>query len=181
AKAMSYPEAVKPGRYKLTEGMSNRQLIGNLRGGYQDPVKFRFQNLRLKENFAGILAQNFEADSTTFLQLLNSDSLASIYGFTHDNFFSMFIPNTYEMYWNTTPEKIIDRLHDEYKKFWNTERTQKAEVLGMSAQQVSVLASIVKGEALHVDEMPAIAGLYINRLEKGMLLQADPNVIFANQ
>lgn len=180
AKAMKYPDLVKPGRYKLTEGMSNRQLIGNLRGGYQDAVKFRFQNIRLKEHFAGILGKDFEADSLAFSTVLNDASLAESYGFTADDFFCMFIPNTYEIYWNTSPEKIMARFKEEFDKFWNNERKEKATALNLTPQQVSILASIVKGEALHVDEMPAIAGLYLNRLEKGMLLQADPTVIFAN-
>lgn len=179
AKAMDYKD-IKPGRYKLTPGMNNRRLIGNLRGGYQEAVKFRFENIRLKESFAGLLAKNFEADSAAFSAILNSEEIAKQYGFTKDNFFSMFIPNTYEIYWNTSPDKMMARFHDEYTKFWNAERTEKAKALGMTTQEVSILASIVKGEALHVDEMPAIAGLYINRLQKGMLLQADPTVIFAN-
>ncbi|MGJ1387872.1 endolytic transglycosylase MltG [Sphingobacterium spiritivorum] len=181
ATQMDYKNSVKPGRYKLTPGMNNRRLIGNLRGGYQDAVKFRFETVRLKENFAALLAKNFEADSATFIQLLNNDALAEQYGFTKDNFFTMFIPNTYEIYWNTAPEKIIARFNDEYKKFWNAERLEKAKALELTPQEVSVLASIVKGEALHRNEMPKIAGLYINRLRKGMLLQADPTVIFANQ
>jgi len=180
AKSMKYPGAVKAGRYKLTEGMSNRRLIGNLRGGYQEAVKFRFENLRLKENFAALLGNNFEADSTTFVHLLQSDSVAQKFGFNTDNFFSMFIPNTYEIFWNTEPEKIFARFHEEYQRFWTAERKEKAATLNLTPQQVSVLASIVKGEALHRDEMPAIAGLYLNRLKKGMLLQADPTVIFAN-
>ncbi|NGM64920.1 endolytic transglycosylase MltG [Sphingobacterium sp. SGR-19] len=180
AEAMEYPKSVKPGRYKLTEGMSNRRLIGNLRGGYQEAVKFRFENLRLKENFAALLGKNFEADSTTFIEILDNEELAESYGFTVDNFFTMFIPNTYEIYWNTPPNKIVARFHEEYNKFWTTERKKKAAALNLTPQEVSVLASIVKGEALHTDEMPDIAGLYLNRLEKGMLLQADPTVIFAN-
>ncbi|MGH2624070.1 MAG: endolytic transglycosylase MltG, partial [Sphingobacterium sp.] len=181
AKYIGLQEAgIKPGRYKLTKDMSNRRLIGDLRGGYQEAVEFRFQNLRLKENFAGLLGRNFEADSLAFLSLLNDGTLANNYGFTQDNFFSMFIPNTYQIYWNTNPTEIIDRFSKEYTKFWSPERKAKADSLGMSPQQISILASIVKGEALHVDEMPKIAGLYINRLNKNMLLQADPTVIFAN-
>ena len=179
AKAMDYPNAVKPGRYKLTDGLSNRRLIGNLRGGYQEAVKFRFENIRLKENFAGLLGKNFEADSITFLKILNNEDVAENFGFTADNFFSMFIPNTYEIYWNTSPDKIVARFHDEYTKFWNAERKEKATALNLTPQEVSVLASIVKGEALHKDEMPKIAGLYLNRLKRGILLQADPTVIFA--
>lgn len=180
AKAMEYPESVKPGRYKLTEGISNRQLIGNLRGGYQEAVKFRFENLRMKTDFAALLGENFEADSTAFIEILENEEVAESYGFTGENFFTMFIPNTYEIYWNTAPNKIIARFHDEYNKFWNAERKEKAAAIQLTPQEVSILASIVKGEALHTDELPDIAGLYLNRLQKGMLLQADPTVIFAH-
>src|SRR5690606_22343517 len=93
ADAMEYPDNVKPGRYKLTEGMSNRRLIGNLRGGYQEAVKFRFENIRLKENFAALLGKNFEADSTAFIEILDNEEVAQSYGFTAENFFIMFIPN----------------------------------------------------------------------------------------
>lgn len=180
AKTMKYPESVKPGRYKLTPGMSNRTLIGNLRGGYQDAVKLRFANIRLKEDLAGLLGKNFQADSAQFSALLNNEAVAEQYGFTSDNFYTMFIPNTYEIYWNTSPDKVIERLNEEYKKFWTPERLEKAKALNLTPQEVSVLASIVRGEALHNDEMPMIAALYQNRLKKGMLLQADPTVIFAN-
>lgn len=180
AQKMNYPNKIKPGKYKLKPGMSNREFIGNLRGGYQEPVKLRFANIRLKENLAGLLGNNFEADSLQFSNLLNSEELAKKYGFTTDNFYTMFIPNTYELYWDTPPEEVLDRLNDEYKKFWTPERLEKAKEQNLTPQEVSILASIVRGEALHNDEMPMIAGLYLNRLKKGMLLQADPTVIFAN-
>ncbi|ERJ60527.1 endolytic transglycosylase MltG [Sphingobacterium paucimobilis] len=180
AKAMDYPESVKAGRYKLTPGMSNRKLIGNLRAGLQDPVKLRFANIRLKENLAGLLGKSFEADSAQFSAILNNEAVAEQYGFTKDNFFAMFIPNTYNIYWNTSPDKVIERLHEEYQKFWTAERKEKAKQQNLSPVEVSILASIVRGEALHNDEMPMIAELYLNRLKKGMLLQADPTVIFAN-
>lgn len=181
AKAMDLEEAgVKPGRYKLTRDMSNRRLVGNLRGGYQEAVEFRFQNIRLKEQLAGLMGKSFEADSLEFLALFNDEALAKKYGFTVDNFFSMFIPNTYQIYWNTSPEQIFERFYNEYQKFWTPERLEKAKALDMTPQEVSTLAAIVKGEAMHADEMPKIAGLYINRLRRGMLLQADPTVIFAN-
>lgn len=180
AKAMKYPEGVKAGRYKLTPGMSNRKLIGNLRAGLQDPVKLRFANIRLKEDLAGLLGQSFEADSAQFSAILNNEAVAEQYGFTKNNFFTMFIPNTYNIYWNTSPDKVIERLNEEYKKFWTDERKEKAKKQNLTPVEVSVLASIVRGEALHNDEMPMIAGLYLNRLKKGMLLQADPTVIFAN-
>ncbi len=180
AQRMGYAERVNPGRYKLTPGMTNRRLIGNLRGGYQDAVKFRFANLRLKENFAGLLGENFEADSAHFSAILNNEAVAEKYGFTKDNFYTMFIPNTYNIYWNTSPDKIMERFYNEYQKFWTAERLEKAKAVGLTPVEVSILASIVRGEALHNDEMSAIAGLYLNRLKKGMLLQADPTVIFAN-
>ncbi len=180
AEKMDYPNRVKAGKYRLEPGMNNRTLINKLGGGFQEPVKLRFENIRLRENFAAHLASQLEPDSIAFINLLNDDSLASYYGFDAENFFSMFIPNTYELYWNTSAERFIERMQQEYEKFWNDQRRQKAADLNLSAQEVSVLASIVKGEALHVDEMPTIAGLYINRLRKGMLLQADPTVIFAN-
>lgn len=180
AKTMKYPASVKPGRYKLTPGMSNRRLIGNLRGGYQEPVKFRFANLRLQNDFASLLGKNFESDSATFAGLLNNEATAELYGFTKENFFSMFIPNTYEIYWNTPADEIIKRFNKEYTDFWTPDRKSKAEKIKLTPIEVSTLASIVKGEALHIDEMPKIAGLYLNRLDRSILLQADPTVIFAN-
>jgi len=180
AKTMKYPQRVNPGRYKLSPGMSNRAFIGNLRGGFQEAVKLRFSNIRLKENLAAVLGQNFEADSTKFSALLNDSALAEQYGFNLDNFLAMFIPNTYEIYWNTPAEKVIDRLHTEYKSFWTAKRLEQAKAQNLTPIEVSTLASIVRGEALHTDEMPLIAELYLNRLKKGMLLQADPTVIFAN-
>lgn len=180
AARMDYPDMVKPGRYKLTPGMNNRRFIGNLRGGYQDAVKLQFANIRLKEDFAGFLGRNFEADSVAFSAVLNNEAVAEKYGFTKDNFYTMFIPDTYNIYWNTSPDKVIERLYEEYRKFWTEERLEKAKALNLTPVEVSILASIVRGEALHNDEMSQIAGLYLNRLKKGMLLQADPTVIFAH-
>lgn len=177
---MEYPGRVKPGRYRLEPGMNNRTLINRLGGGFQEPVKLRFENIRLKENFAALLSDQLEPDSSDFISLFNDTDFVKSYGFTTENFFGMFIPNTYEFYWNTSAGDFIARMHKEYEKFWNDERKEKAARLNFSQQEVSTLAAIVKGEAMHVDEMPTIAGLYINRLRKGMLLQADPTVIFAN-
>jgi len=176
-----YPLRVKAGKYKLTEGMNNRTLINLLSAGLQEPVQLRFQNIRLKENFAGLLAKQLEPDSLAFIELLNNDSLAQKYGFSHESFFTMFIPNTYEFFWNTSTDQFVERMHKEYDTFWNEERKAKAKALNLTPIEVSNLAAIVKGEALHNDEMPKIAGLYLNRLKKGMLLQADPTVIFATQ
>ncbi|GAA4791831.1 endolytic transglycosylase MltG [Olivibacter ginsenosidimutans] len=179
AEQMEYPSRMKPGKYRLQKGMNNRTLINMLGGGFQEPVKLRFQNIRLKDQFAGYIATQLEPDSTTLISLINSDTLAAKYGFNTENFFVMFIPNTYEMYWNISANDFFARMHTEYEKFWTAERKEKAEAIHLSPIDVSILASIVKGEALHTDEMPKIAGLYLNRLQKGILLQADPTVIFA--
>jgi UPF0755 protein len=181
AEQKDYPTRVKPGRYKLQEGMNNRTLLNMLGAGLQEPVRIRFENIRLREEFAAKIAEQLEVDSLSIMNILNDSNLADSLGFTDQNFFSLFIPNTYEFYWNTSAEQFLARMQTEYGRFWNEDRRAKAANLGLSPQEVSVLASIVKGEALHIDEMPKIAGLYLNRLRIGMPLQADPTVIFANQ
>lgn len=177
---MNLPANIKPGRYRLLKGMTNRSLVNLIKAGNQDPVKLKFQNIRKKENFAAYLASNLEADSLSFISVLDSTALISKYGFNQDNIYAMFIPNTYEMYWNISPIDFFERMHKEYDKFWNAERKQKAASLNLTPAQVYTLASIVDAEALYDKEMPIIAGLYLNRLNKGILLQADPTVIFAN-
>ncbi len=172
---------VKPGKYRLKPGMSNRNFINMLKSGNQEPVNFSFHNVRLKEQFAGLVGKNLEPDSASMLRLLDSAKFAEQYGLTTDNIYTVFIPNTYQIYWNTTPEKLFKRLYANYEKFWTPERKQKAAALNLSPQQVSILASIVDAEALHDDEMTTIAGLYLNRLNKGMKLQSDPTVIFATR
>ncbi len=179
AENMNYLNRVKPGRYHLHEGMSNRKLINMLASGTQEPVTLAFHNLRLKEQFAGFVSKKIEPDSVSILRLLDSTSYVQQYGFTTENVYTMFLPNSYQLYWNTTPEKFFKRMYANYEKFWTPERKQKAEAINLTPIEVSILASIVDAEALHDDEMPAIAGLYLNRLKKGMKLEADPTVIFA--
>jgi len=178
AQSMKYVK-VKPGKYRLKSGMSNRSFINMLKSGNQEPVNFAFHNIRLKEQFAGFVAKNLEPDSVSMVRLLDSAKFAEQFGFTADNIYTVFIPNSYQIYWNTTPEKLFKRMYANYEKFWTPERKQKAAALKLTPQEVSVLASIVDAEALHDDEMPTIAGLYLNRLNKGMKLQSDPTVIFA--
>jgi UPF0755 protein len=180
AEKMALGKSLKPGRYRVEKGMNNRTLINMLKAGNQEPVKLKFQNIRKKENFAGYLSRNLEPDSLKFLSILDSAALLEKYGFDQDNSYVMFIPNTYEMYWNTSASEFFDKMHAEYKKFWNQERKAKAASLNLSPIEVSILASIVDAEALYDKEMPIIAGLYLNRLNKGILLQADPTVIYGN-
>lgn len=179
AQNMDYPVKVKAGRYRLTKDMSNRSLINMLKAGNQEPVKISFQNVRLKHTLAGMISKKIESDSASISQLLDSAAFVEKYGFNTDNVYTMFIPNSYEVYWNSNPEKFFLRMHAEYLKFWNDQRKAKAAAINLSQSEVSILASIVDSEALNDSEMPRIAGLYMNRLHKGMRLEADPTVIFA--
>lgn len=178
AKKMKYKN-IKPGKYKINKSMSNVELIRMLRAGNQEPVKIQFQNMRLKKQFAGYIGSKLEIDSNQFLQMLDSIDLLRTLGFDEENVFCMFIPNTYEFYWNTSSTKFINKMKDEYSKFWNEERSARAKKIGLSPIEVSILASIVDQEALVNDELRRVAGVYMNRLNKGMKLEADPTVIFA--
>ena len=177
---MNLAKNLKPGRYAIKEGMNNRTLINKLKSGNQDAVKLKFQNIRKKENFAAYLAKNMEADSLAFIKVLDSAALVEKYGFTTENVYTMFIPNTYELYWNISPVEFFEKMQKQYVQFWNDERKRKAAALNLTPIQVTILASIVDSEALYDKEMPTIAGLYLNRLNRGILLQADPTVIYAN-
>lgn len=180
ARKMKLEASIKPGRYLLKAGMSNRTIVNMIKSGNQDPVKLKFQNIRKKDAFAAYLAKNMEADSLAFIKVLDSTALLEKYGFNNENSYTMFIPNTYEMYWNTKPADFFEKMHNEYEKFWNASRRKKAEALKLTPVTATILASIVDAEALYDKEMPIIAGLYLNRLNRGILLQADPTVIFAN-
>lgn len=176
-KSFSQPKA---GRYLLKAGMSNNELVNLFRSGKQDAVELIFNSLRTKAELASKISQQLEVDSVIFLKLLNSPEEAAKYGFNQANFISMFIPNTYEIYWNTKSEAFIARMAREYKRFWTVERMAKARKIGLSQSEVSTLASIVQSEQMaHVDERIKVAGVYINRLKMGMRLQSDPTLIFS--
>jgi len=172
-------ENIKPGRYEIIDGMSNNTLVNMVRSGNQSPVQITFTNIRTKEDFVKVIAPKMVFSEEELLATLNNDSIAAKYDLTTENIMVIFIPNTYEMYWNLSPEGFIDRMYDEYEKFWTDDRRAKAEAIDLSPVQVSILASIVGGETNKVDEMPKIAGVYINRLNKGWKLEACPTVIFA--
>lgn len=174
-----YENRVKPGKYRLHKGMGNKKFIRMLALGEQEQVKLAFQNVRLKETFAGMIGRKLEADSTSIIHLLDSAAYLKPFGFTPDDVYVMFMPNSYKMYWNGSAEKLFGRMNDEYQKFWTPERKKQAKTVGLTPVQVSILASIVDAEALHDNEMPAIAGLYLNRLNRDMKLEADPTLIFA--
>jgi len=180
AKLMNYDKLVKPGHYEIPDKATNYQLIGILRSGKQTPIRLTFNNIRVKDDLAAKLAGYLDADEDEFREMFNDKEYLKQFGFTPETIMTMFIPNTYELYWNTTPEQLMERMKKEYDKFWNANRVAKAKKLGLSKVEVSVLASIVEAEQnQHADERPRIAGVYLNRLEKGMKLEADPTVVYA--
>ncbi len=179
ARKKEYDENVKPGRYKIRNGLSNNDLVNMLRAGNQDPVMVVFNNVRSLNHVAGKVARYFETDSSNFANYFSDTSLAAKYGFDEANFTSMFIPETYEFFWTTSPEEFTERMKREYELFWKGERDRKAEKLEMSRAEVVTLASIVEEETLFKDENAKVAGLYLNRLESGIPLQADPTLKFA--
>ena len=179
AKIKDLDTNVKNGMYLIQGDMTNIELINLLRSGSQTPVKLTFSNARLLQQLPKMLTHSLEIDSVDLAQLLLADSTAAYYGFTKETFISMFIPNTYEVYWTMSPQGLLDRMKQEYDRFWTEERKQKAEQLGMTQAEVSTLASIVQGETNKMDEAPTIAGVYINRLKRRIPLQADPTLVFA--
>jgi UPF0755 protein len=174
-----YDQHVKPGRYIVYPGMSNNELVRMLNAGEQTPVKVIINNIRTKEELAGHISKQIEADSLSLIQLMNSGEYIKNFGFTNQNILMMFIPNTYEFYWNTTASKFMERMDNEYSIFWNSDRQAKLNQTGLSREEVTILASIIEKETNKNDEKPRIAGVYINRLRKGWLLQADPTVVYA--
>jgi len=180
AEKKNYINHIYAGRYKIKDGMNNNELVNLLRSGIQEPVHVRFQHIRSLGELSGTVAKNIEADSTEIMAFLKDKDFIASYGFQAHEVISMFIPNTYELYWNTSAEEFFKRMAKEYKKFWNEERIQKARKLNLSQTQVITLASIVQAEqTIRPDERPKVAGLYINRLRKGMRLESDPTIIFA--
>ncbi len=170
---------VRPGRYKLKNNWSNNELVNTLRSGNQSAVKVTFNNIRTMPELAGKVSTYLEEDSLSFLKALNNSSLFTDLGFNKETAPAMFIPNTYELWWNTSPEQFIKRMHKEYEKFWNQSRKDKAKAAGLTPVEVSTLAAIVDEETIKSDEKPMVAGLYINRLNKNIRLQADPTVKYA--
>jgi UPF0755 protein len=173
----SYPENVKPGRFLLKKGMSSYDLVKTMR--INDAVSLAFNNQERLENFAGRVGSQIEPDSLELLKTFKDSTFLKENGFNEENVLVMFIPNTYDIYWNTSAEKFRDKMIKEYRNFWNKERTAKAEAQGLTPIQATILASIVHKESVKKDERPRIAGVYLNRLKLEMPLQADPTVIFA--
>jgi len=179
AKVLGYQEDVKPGLYKVDPKMSNLDLVRMLRSGRQVPVKVTFNNVRTKEDLAEKITANLEVTQEQFLEMIQDSVYIRKFDFEEETVMSMFIPNTYEFWWNTSPEALFDRMYKEYEAFWTEERKQKAQALGLTQKEVSTLASIVQAESQKSDERPKISGVYMNRMKLGMPLQADPTLVYA--
>ncbi|MDO9276768.1 MAG: endolytic transglycosylase MltG [Lutibacter sp.] len=179
AEKLNYPDAVKPGKYKISKGMNNFDLVRMLRSGNQTMVNLSFNNQDTFEKLAGRISQQIEADSLSLLKAFTDNSFLEESGFNATNAIGIYIPNSYEFYWNTTAEDFRAKMLNEYNKFWDPARLEKAKKLNLTKNEVITLASIVQKETATVNERPIVAKLYLNRLESGWPLQADPTIIFA--
>ncbi len=180
ARLSGYDKKIVPGRFILRKGMTNLQAIKILKTGKQEPVKVTFSYVRLTDELAEKLTRNIGVSQDEFLEALNDFVENNNEGFTKENVRCMFLPNTYEVYYNVQPADLIAKMHEEFNKFWNEKRTQKAKEIGLTPIEVSILASIVQAETVKQDEAPLIAGLYLNRLKKDIALQADPTLVYAS-
>jgi UPF0755 protein len=169
----------KAGKYKIMPKWSSYKLIKLLRSGDQIPVKVVLNNEKTPAQVAGKIATTLEMDSITFLKAFNDSMLIDSLGFNQDNLMCLFIPNTYECYWNTSPKKFLERMIREYKGFWTDERKSKAKAYNLTPNDIIAIASIVESETNHKDEKPKVAGVYLNRIQQNMPLQADPTVQYA--
>ncbi|PQJ19882.1 endolytic transglycosylase MltG [Tenacibaculum sp. SG-28] len=168
----------KAGKYTLQKGMNLNDLVNKLRSGNQTPIKLSFNNQDTLEKLAQRIATQIEADSSAIFKVMTDSTFLVSNGFTSKSALGMYIPNSYEVYWTITPEKLRKKMLFEYRRFWNQDRIEKAKKLQLNKQEVITLASIVQKETAKREERPIVAGLYINRLQRGIPLQADPTIIY---
>ena len=177
AERKGYAQNVRGGKYAIKKGMTNNDIINTLRVN-NIPVKVAFNNQERVQDLAGRISTQIEADSIALLAAFTDNEFLKSNGFDEANQISLYIPNSYEFFWNTTAKEFRARMLKEYHRFWNSDRKEKAKALGLTYNEVMTLASIVHKESAKVDERPRVAGVYLNRLKAGMLLQADPTLIF---
>lgn len=177
AEKKSYPKNVKSGRFLLKKGMNSNDLVNALRQNV--PVKLAFNNQERLADLAGRIAVQIEADSISLMKAFTDEKFLKDNDLNEHNVLSLFIPNSYEFFWDTNAVKFRDRMAKEYRIFWNNQRKAKAEAQSLTPLEVATLASIVHKETVMVNERPRVAGVYLNRLKKGMKLEADPTVIYA--
>ncbi len=178
AERKGYASNIKGGKYAIKKGMNNNEIINILRSN-NIPIKLAFNNQERLHDLAGRIASQIEADSLSLLNAFQDEGFLNTNGFNNDTKLAMYLPNSYEFFWNTSAEKFRDRMLQEYKTFWNDSRLEKSKALNLTPNEVTALASIVHKETAKVDERPRVAGLYLNRVRKKMFLQADPTVIYA--
>jgi len=174
-----YPSLIKPGRYIIDKDLTYNSLINLLRSGRQSAVRITFSNVLTLNQIAGKIGKQIEADSSQIIEFLSDDSNYIGDGFKKENIISIFIPNTYEFYWDTNAKELYNKMLKEYRLFWNDQRLSKAKEKGLNPIEVSILASIIDDEVVKNDEKPRIAGVYLNRLKRGIPLQACPTIKFA--
>lgn len=180
AKLKKYDKYIKEGYYQIPLGANNYQIIETLIKGIQTPVKLIVPSVRTIDILIAKIDEQLELTKEELLDILFDPQTLNSYGLSKHTVATLFIPNTYEVYWTISPKKLIERMYKEYNKFWNEERIRKAKKIGLTPTEVIILASIVQAEQMeHSEERPIIAGLYINRLKKGIPLQSDPTVLFA--
>ncbi len=176
---LDYASRVRPGKYRIDNNSGNLFLVRKLRAGSQEPVRITFNNIQNKEQLATKIANQLETTKSALLKEFNNPHFLDSLNLTEENFPTIFLANTYEFYWNTSATQFIERMLKEYHKFWNPSRLSKAQSLSLSPTEITILASIIQKESNHYDEYPTIAGVYINRLNRGWPLQADPTVMYA--
>ena len=174
-----YDKNVKAGKYKITDGMSIVGLVKMLRNGRQTPVNLVITKLRTKEKKKKKIGDNFETDSLRVINFLNNNDSILQFDVDTNSVMTIVIPNTYTYLWNTSLNNILKKLYTEKQKFWNDDRTKKAERLHLTPNEVYTLASIIEEETNRIEDKGKIASVYINRLRKGMKLAADPTIKFA--
>ena len=179
AEAMNLAENIHPGKYVITQGMNNYDIIKLLKSGRQEVVKIVINKLRKKEHIARHLGKKVATDSATFMQLFADSNFLKSYNINTNAVQSIMLPLTYDVYYNTSPKDIFDKMFKAYKRFWNEDRLAKAKKLNLSPTEVITIASIVDEETNKKDEMANVASVYLNRIRKGMKLQADPTARFA--
>lgn len=174
-----YPGRLRTGRYAITPSDNVWTVVNKLSRGLQTPTRLTFNNLRLKSDLVERVSEQLMFSESELSAILDDSAKCAAYGFTPQSIVAMFIPNTYEFYWDVKVETFVDRMKKEHDNFWTQTRLDKAQKLKLSPLQVSILASIVEEECMFTDEYPIVAGLYLNRLKRGQLLQADPTVKYA--
>ncbi|QRM87684.1 endolytic transglycosylase MltG [Lacinutrix sp. WUR7] len=180
AEKKKYTTNLRAGRYVIKKGMNNNEIINSIRSN-NIPLKLSFNNQERLEDLAGRVAFQIEADSLSLLKAMTDETFFKENDFNKDSALSMYIPNSYEIYWNTSAEGFRNKMLKEYQAFWNASRNEKRKALNLSINEVMSIAAIVHKETAKVDERPRVAGVYLNRIRKGMPLQADPTVIYAKK